>query len=209
MAERKHKIYLSDDGIRNFEDKTSRNFPPNTIYSRNKNDMLHLWSFQQAEIALTRKALVRISAFWNWFQTKLETVCLPTHNALQYVVRMRIILFKLRLQVVKNLSAFKIVVVEETLFCRPLCQLLTICYNSSFLRQMTSKIICTSAVAGAKISFALSLRKFSSLGILRNLNVLESALKHMEKKLGSVRGRQATIDALIGNEHYPIRCLNQ
>ena len=47
-------------------------------------------------------------------------------------------------------------------------------------------------------SFALWLRKFSSLG---NLNVSESALKHkhMEKKLGSVRGRQATIDALIDN----------
>ena len=24
-----------------------------------------------------------------------------------------------------------------------------------------------------------------------------------------VRGRQATVDALIGNGHYPIRCLNQ
>ena len=24
-----------------------------------------------------------------------------------------------------------------------------------------------------------------------------------------VRGRQVNIDALIGNEHYPIRCLNQ
>ena len=31
----------------------------------------------------------------------------------------------------------------------------------------------------------------------------------MEKKLGSVRSRQATVDALIGNEHYPIRWLNQ
>ena len=40
---------------------------------------------------------------------------------------------------------------------------------------------------------------------------MESALKHkhMEKKIGSVRGQQATIDALIGNEHYPIQCLNQ
>ena len=45
------------------------------------------------------------------------------------------------------------------------------------------------------------LRKFSSLGILQNVNVMKSALKHkhMEKKLGSVRGRQATIDALIDN----------
>ena len=76
------QIHIPDDGIRNFEDKTSWNFPPNTIYSRNKNDVLHLWIFQQAEIALTRKPLVRISAFWNWFQIKLETVCLPRHNAL-------------------------------------------------------------------------------------------------------------------------------
>ena len=46
---------------------------------------------------------------------------------------------------------------------------------------------------------------FSSLGILQNLDVSESALKHkhMEKNLGSIRGRQATVDALIGNEHYP------
>ena len=52
---------------------------------------------------------------------------------------------------------------------------------------------------------ALWLRKFSSLGILQNLDVSESALKHkhMEKKLGSILGRQATVDALIGNEHYP------
>ena len=27
-------------------------------------------------------------------------------------------------------------------------------------------------------------------------------MKHMEKKLRSIRGRQAIIDALIGNEHY-------
>ena len=33
---------------------------------------------------------------------------------------------------------------------------------------------------------------------------MDSALKHkhMEKKLGSIRGRQAIIEALIGNEHY-------
>ena len=46
---------------------------------------------------------------------------------------------------------------------------------------------------------------FSSLGILQNLDVSESTLKHkyMEKNLGSIRGRQATVDAPIGNEHYP------
>ena len=27
--------------------------------------------------------------------------------------------------------------------------------------------------------------------------------KHMEKNLGSINGRQETVDALIGNEHYP------
>ena len=27
--------------------------------------------------------------------------------------------------------------------------------------------------------------------------------KHMKKKLGSTRGRQATVDDLIGNGHYP------
>ena len=43
------------------------------------------------------------------------------------------------------------------------------------------------------------------MGKLQNLDVSESALKHkhMEKNLGSIRGRQATVDALIGNEHYP------
>ena len=41
--------------------------------------------------------------------------------------------------------------------------------------------------------------------MLQNIDVLESMLKHkqMGKSLGSLRGRQATIDALIGNEHYP------
>jgi len=40
------------------------------------------------------------------------------------------------------------------------------------------------------------------LGILQNLDVSESALKHkqMGKKFGSIRGRQATVNALIGNE---------
>ena len=37
------------------------------------------------------------------------------------------------------------------------------------------------------------------------LEVSESALKlkQMEKNLGTIRGRQATVDALIGNERYP------
>ena len=41
-----------------------------------------------------------------------------------------------------------------------------------------------------------------SLGILKNLDVSESALKHkqMGKNLGPIRGRQATVNALIGNE---------
>ena len=62
---------IPEDGIRNFEDKTPWNVLLNTIYSQNKDDML------------------RISAFWkthsrnvNWFQIKLETVWLPTHNSL-------------------------------------------------------------------------------------------------------------------------------
>ena len=39
---------------------------------------------------------------------------------------------------------------------------------------------------------------FSSLGILQNLDVSESALKHkyIEKNLGSIRGQQTTVDAL-------------
>ena len=43
------------------------------------------------------------------------------------------------------------------------------------------------------------------MGILQNIDVTESALKHkhIEKNLGSIRGRHATVDALIGNEHYP------
>ena len=46
---------------------------------------------------------------------------------------------------------------------------------------------------------------FSSLGELQNLDVSKSPLKHkhMEKNLGSTRARQATVDALIGNKHYP------
>ena len=41
--------------------------------------------------------------------------------------------------------------------------------------------------------------------ILKNFYASESAVKHkhMEKNLGSIRGRQAPVDALIGNEHYP------
>ena len=41
--------------------------------------------------------------------------------------------------------------------------------------------------------------------MLQNIDVSESALKHkqMGKRLGSIRGRQATVDALIGNGHYP------
>ena len=40
--------------------------------------------------------------------------------------------------------------------------------------------------------------------VLQNLNVSGSALKHkhMEKKLGSIRSQQVTIDALIGKKHY-------
>ena len=40
--------------------------------------------------------------------------------------------------------------------------------------------------------------------MLQNIDVSESMLKHkqMGKSLGSLKGRQATIDALIGNEHY-------
>ena len=55
------------------------------------------------------------------------------------------------------------------------------------------------------IIFALWLRKFSSLGMLQNIDVSEFALKHkqMGKSLGSIRGRQAKVDALIANEHYP------
>ena len=38
-----------------------------------------------------------------------------------------------------------------------------------------------------------------------SISVSESALKHkqMGKKFGSIRGGQATVNALIGNEHYP------
>ena len=42
--------------------------------------------------------------------------------------------------------------------------------------------------------------------ITKSSDVSESALKHkqMEKKFGSIRGRLATVNALIGNEHYPM-----
>ena len=36
------QIYLPEDGIRNFEDKRLWNVLLNTIYSQNKNDVLHL-----------------------------------------------------------------------------------------------------------------------------------------------------------------------
>ena len=67
--------------------KTKRNGPPNTIYSRNKSDVLHLWIFQKGEIALAKAARESFSFVKNlmrikWFQIKLETVWLPTHNAL-------------------------------------------------------------------------------------------------------------------------------
>ena len=47
--------------------------------------------------------------------------------------------------------------------------------------------------------------KFSSLGIPQNLDVSESVLKHknMEKNLRSIKAQQETVDALIGNKHYP------
>ena len=40
---------------------------------------------------------------------------------------------------------------------------------------------------------------------LGNIDVSESALKpkEMGRSLGSIRGRQATVNALIGNEHDP------
>ena len=57
------QIYLSDDG-RNFEDKTPWNVLPNTIYSWNKN-VLHLWIFQKAEIALAEAARENFSLLKN------------------------------------------------------------------------------------------------------------------------------------------------
>jgi len=43
------------------------------------------------------------------------------------------------------------------------------------------------------------------LGNTTKLDVSESALKDKQvgKKFGSIRGRQATVNALIGNEHFP------
>ena len=43
------------------------------------------------------------------------------------------------------------------------------------------------------------------LGMLQNIDASESTLKHkqMGKSLGSIKGRQGTVDALIGNKHYP------
>ena len=52
--------------------------------------------------------------------------------------------------------------------------------------------------------------KIFELGNIQDLDVSESVLKHkqMGKKFGSIRGRQATVNAVIGNEHYPtMRCL--
>ena len=60
--------------------------------------------------------------------------------------------------------------------------------------------LCLEYQAISNIIFALWLIKFSSLGILQNLDVSESALKHKQirKKFVSIRGRQATVNALIG-----------
>ena len=66
--------------------------------------------------------------------------------------------------------------------------------------------LCLEMSSDFKYNFALWLRKFSSLGILQiSISVSESSLKHkqMGKKFGSIRGRHATVNALIGNEHYP------
>ena len=49
------QIYLPDDG-RYFEDKKPGNVLPNTIYSRNKHDVLQLRIFQKADIALAEAA---------------------------------------------------------------------------------------------------------------------------------------------------------
>ena len=49
------QIFLPDDG-RNFEDETPGNILPNTIYSRNRHDVLQLRIFQQADIALVEAA---------------------------------------------------------------------------------------------------------------------------------------------------------
>ena len=49
------QIFLPDDG-RNFEDNTPGNLLPNTIYSRNKHDVLQLRIFQKADIALAEAA---------------------------------------------------------------------------------------------------------------------------------------------------------
>ena len=49
------QIFLPDDG-RNFEDKTPGNVLPNTIYSRDKHDVLQLQIFQKADIALAEAA---------------------------------------------------------------------------------------------------------------------------------------------------------
>ena len=41
--------------------------------------------------------------------------------------------------------------------------------------------------------------------MLQNIDVSESALKHkqMERALGQKEADKATVDTLIGNEHYP------
>ena len=51
-------------------------------------------------------------------------------------------------------------------------------------------------------NFCFVAEEIFELGIQQNLDVSESALKHkhMEKNIGSIKGRQQTVDALIGNE---------
>ncbi len=48
------QIYLPDDGIRNFEDKTSWNFPLNTVYSRNKTTCCTCEFFNKLKLHLPR-----------------------------------------------------------------------------------------------------------------------------------------------------------
>ena len=55
MYRRNTNIFLPDDGW-NFEDKTPGNVLPNTIYSRNKHDVLQLRIFKKADIALAEAA---------------------------------------------------------------------------------------------------------------------------------------------------------
>ena len=88
---------VQDDRV-NTKHKTPRNVLPNTIYSWNKNDVLHLWIIQYAEIALAEAARENFSFSKLMLQiVKIyrPSICRPLRQlwAIRYNMQLENILF--------------------------------------------------------------------------------------------------------------------